>query len=527
MKIWKRILPVMLAAALMIALAVPALAEEELGSIQIENAVANTTYTIYRLLDLSDHTTEKDEDGYIGVRYKVAEGWEDFFKETDAGAGYVTIKQGYVTWTADSDSATVQAFAAKAKKYAEDNQITSSGTKTADADGSDVVFDKLPLGYYLVCSGLDAICSLDTTRPNAVIAEKNSKPTNEKKVREDDDANDATAWRDENDADIGQKVAFRSVIQVLDGQPSNYVFHDKMGNGLTFTTDGLTVTRNDRAMDAEKDYTLSAAGLNDGCTFEIYFAEGVLQPNDEVVVTYYATVNENAVVGGSGEEDTANRNQSRVTYGEDSSTTWDSTVTETWALNVLKYTLVKTETEGSVENPDGVETQAVSATEKSLAGAGFVLYQQDGQNNKRYLQATAATEQGKDSVYTVSGWTESGVSQGRTEMVTPETGRFSIRGLDSGVYYLEEIYAPAGYALLDEPIKVQIDNQGKVRYPGEDGTFSGDALADGLVKVENYAGPSMPETGGVGTTVFYVLGTALVLGAGVFLLSEKKAKEEE
>ena len=100
-----------------------------------------------------------------------------------------------------------------------------------------------------------------------------------------------------------------------------------------------------------------------------------------------------------------------------------------------------------------------------------------------------------------------------TEIETDATGKFTIKGLDSDIYYLTETAAPAGYNKLAGPITIVI---------GEDGKTSVDNTVVDEVKVLNQAGSELPETGGMGTTIFYVLGSILVLGAAVLLITKKR-----
>ena len=155
----KRALTILLALVLMMAMAVPAMAAGE-GSITIDNAVKDNTYTIYRIFDLDSHN-----DDYTGVIYKVNSAWADFFKTGAKGLDYVDIDEmGYVTW---KEGANAAKFAEDAFAFASQNGIANDGEKTATY--GELKFDNLELGYYLVHSSLDALCSLDTTTPNVVI----------------------------------------------------------------------------------------------------------------------------------------------------------------------------------------------------------------------------------------------------------------------------------------------------------------------------------------------------------------------
>ena len=482
MKGLKRAGAAVLAVALALMLALPVFAVETMGSITIDNAVKDQTYTIYRIFDLSDHN-----DDYSGVRYQVSEKWRAFFADGAAGQDYVSFDaQGYVSW---KEGKTAADFAAAAIAFARSESIVHDGQQTAT--GNEVKFSNLQLGYYLVQSALGATCALDTTMPDVTIKEKNSDSTSEKTVQEDSDG----SWGERNDADIGQTVYFDTTFQVRDGAPRNYVLHDKMTAGLAFDAQSLTVQIGSKTLSPQSDYTLATENLSDGCTFEVRFADNVLKPNDAVKVAYAAVLTAQAAVG------TANENESKITYGDRKTTTWDKTETYTWKMDIFKYTLKDQEEQENVETP--------------LAGAKFVLYRQT-ENGKLYVLADAQNR--------VTGWTADGVKpeapeEGKayaTEFVTPASGALTISGLDSDVYYLEEIAAPAGYNLLAAPIRVTIDSEGKVTY-GDKETPS-----EGTVRVLNRTGAELPSTGGIGTTVFYVAGAILVLTAGVLLVARRR-----
>lgn len=483
----KRVVSTLLALVLVLALAGTAAAAGE-GSITIDNAVKGKTYTIYRIFDLDSHSED-----YQALNYKVSAKWASFFAESAEGLNYVDIDElGYVTW---KENASAADFAAKAIAFAKAQNITNDGQKTADS--STVAFTGLDLGYYLVQSDLGALCSLDTTMPSVTIKEKNSEPTVEKKVKEDSTG----AFGETNDADIGQTVDFETTITVVDGQPKGYVLHDTMSAGLTFNGT-VEVKIGDRTLTAGTDYTLVTEGLNDGCTFEVRFiddkdGEGnatgshALKPNDVVTVIYSATVNANAVVGDKG-----NPNTTKLSYTEGSTTTNETkdsqTRTYVWEFDVLKYTM-----------KDNAETP--------LAGAKFVLYKTvDGKNY--YVKVT----DGK-----VTGWTET-KAEGTVFETPDDDGSFTISGLDADTYYLEEVEAPAGYNKLAAPVKVTITATINTATNVGTATVTYGENSTGTVKIENKTGVELPSTGGVGTTIFYVIGGLLMAVAVVLLVTKKK-----
>ena len=469
----KRVTSILLALALLLALAGTAVAAEDKGSITIDNAIVGKKYTIYRIFDLNSHNTD-----YSAINYTVSEKWTAFFAEGAPGRTYVDIDKtyGYVVWKTGASPAN---FAAAAIEYAADKGIAHDGQAVA-APGT-VKFDDLALGYYLVQSDLGALCSLDTTMPNVTIKEKNSESTVDKQVQEDSTGD----YGDHNDADIGQTVNFRTTIYVVDGEPKNYVLHDTMSAGLTFDPASVAVTIGERTLAKNTDYTLVTSGLTDGCTFEVQFKDGVLKPNDVVEVAYSAEVNEYAVIGGTG-----NDNKTHLTYSDTPKSTGERlTKTYVWQFDVFKYAM-----------RDGKEIP--------LAGTQFVLYKTV---DKKNLYAQAAN--GK-----ITGWTDD--QKYATVFETPDNGKFVIAGLDADTYYLEETKAPDGYNRLKEPVNVVITANiasGKT----VTATITYNETATGTVRIENQTGVELPSTGGIGTTVFYVIG-GLLMGVAVVLLVTRK-----
>ena len=201
------------------------------GKITINSAVAGQTYKIYKLLELESYDKDKNLCSYKPASAK----WENFFK-TGEGSSYVDInKNGYVTWKADVSTDKAAELAQKALAYAAENSITAADTK--NATNNTVVFDNLALGYYLVESSVGALCGLTTTNNEVIIQEKNGVPSVEKKVQEDS----TSAWGESNTADIGHTVNFKTTITAQPGA-QNYVLHDKMDAGLTFT-DGSVIMK--------------------------------------------------------------------------------------------------------------------------------------------------------------------------------------------------------------------------------------------------------------------------------------------
>lgn len=502
MKHMKKLASLLLALVMVFAMGTTAFAAQEGeltgGSITIDNAVSGQTYSIYQILYLESYDATSG-----AYAYKANSAWAEWLKTQTS---YVSIDaQGYVTWVATGDSATAE-FAKLAQAYAKQQGMTSDPAAVT-ATSTNVSFTGLKLGYYLVDSTLGTLCSLDTTNPSVTIKEKNVAPGNEKKVEEDS----TSSYGEKNDADIGQTVNFQSTITAQAGA-ENYVFHDKMDAGLTYT--GVTgITLNDTAVDAS-NYEVKTSELGDDCTFHVVFTQAfcdTLKANDQIVISYTATVNENAVVGGTG-----NKNESKLTYGEEgkSETVPSTTTTYTWSFGVSKF-YYGTYHEVEIEEPlnDGL-------TEIALAGAKFTLSKDANGTDPIALVNES------NNVYRVAAADDTVTG---TEITTDDTGKFTIKGLDSGTYYLTETAAPAGYNQLSGPIEVVISDTGAVKYKmsGDTEYTECDAAADPIIPVENKAGSLLPSTGGMGTTIFYVVGSILLIGAAVLLVTKKRMSVEK
>lgn len=299
MKHVKKLVSLLLALVMVMGLAITASAAQEGtltgGSITIDNAHEGDTYSAYQILYLESYDAEKGT-----YSYKANSQWKEWLEKQTT---YVAFDgQGYVTWVKDAD---VVAFAKLAKAQIKEAGISADVyTKAVSAT---VKFEGLTLGYYLVDTTLGTLCSLDTTNPSVVMKEKNGVPTNDKEVQEDSTGK----WGTKNDADIGQTVYYRSTITAQAGA-ENYVFHDTMSEGLTYTgVTGITLNKNE--LDAD-NYTVKTSDLSDGCTFEVVFTQDfcdTLKANDKIVISYTAVVNENAVIGLPG-----NPNDCKLSYGE-------------------------------------------------------------------------------------------------------------------------------------------------------------------------------------------------------------------
>ena len=461
------------------------------GSITINDAVPGGIYKIYQLLYLESYDPDGGTDGKGAYAYKANSSWESWLKEQTQ---YVKIdSQGYVTWV---DGAIAADFAKAALAYAESQGISADGQETAPAAASGntystVTFNSLKLGYYLADTSVGTLCSLNTTNPNAEIKEKNDVPTIEKEVQEDSTG----TWGEENTAQIGDTIAFKTVITAQPGA-EEYILHDEMSDGLTLDPDSIEAEADGISLTADDEFTVVISGLGDNCDFHVIFDQDYLDTiNAETIIT----VTYNAVLNGDAEISAdPNTNKTKLNYGEDSrlETTWDETKTYSFYFDI-----VKTKTDN-----------------KLLDGAKFELYDAEEGGSRIPLVKNS------DGTYRVATKEEQAVSGFVSAEIEAANGRAAVKGLDADTtYWLEETQAPAGYNVLAERVEVAIADQNLST------TLTGDTWTDGDggIHIVNETGALLPTTGGMGTTLFYVGGGALMAGAAVIFAIKKHKENEE
>lgn len=501
MKKLKVLLSVLLSAMLVLSMAAPAFATQQGdltgGKITISNTVVGQTYEIYQILYLEsfDAGDPDNEDNPIAPKgaYKVNAAWEDFFATSGAGFKYITKEDGeYIKW---KDGQDIEKFVEEAKAYIdtknadeipEANRLKPDGSIKKTAENQEVVFNNLKLGWYLVDSTLGTLCSIDTTKKEVTINEKNAKPTIDKTVQEDSTG----AFGADNTAQIGQDVNFKITVGARKGA-QGYIVRDIMDAGLSFNDD-IQIVAGSQTLTKGTHYTVA---LDEATyTFVITFVQDYLDTitgNTDIVITYSATLNDDAEIDDAN-NNTANNNTASLVYGENPDVITDYTETFTYEVDIVKD----------------------NEQDELLSGAEFKLY-----NKNNELMELVDNGSG---VYTVYD-TVSQVAAGKkvNVLIVPASGVIVIKGLDAGdTYYLEEIKAPDGYNKLTGKKDFILTESAKA-------TIAEGSYVSGGIEIENKAGTLLPETGGTGTKVLFTVGGIMMVVAFVLITSKRRMAAEK
>lgn len=425
-----------------------------------------------------------------------------------------------------NNSGVAKAFANVAAKHL----TTSSTSIAANADSVE-----LAAGYYLLVDTStpgdgDAMNSalLQVTNSGDIkIEKKYSAPSVDKSVKDTDNA-----WGESADWEIGSDVPFRIVGTLPsnydDYETYRYVFHDTLQNTLKYNGDVKVYVKNgDTKTELTNGFTVApnTSATTGGGTLTVTFDNlksiAGVSATSEIIVEYTAELLSTAVIGKPG-----NKNEVYLEYSNNPNSTGEGTpsTSNTPKDEVLVFTYKL-----DVTKVDGQNTN------KKLANAEFVLL--NSEKTKVAKVADGKFVEWVDVPAAIDG--KSTYPEGAT-LTSATDGKFVIAGLDAGNYVLRETKAPAGYNLLKNDIELVITatldkSEGNPALTGlklsvkEDKgeatvTESDGAVDTGIVStnVENNSGAQLPETGGIGTTIFYVLGGLLVLTAVVLLVTKKR-----
>lgn len=469
MKTAKKLASLLLVVVMVLAMATTAFAAEDKGTIIVDNPVANQTYTAYKIFDVT----------YSGSNYsytiKTTSEWYSTVKayaETEGSGLTLTGVAGddttFVVSTSTGFSAAAFANALKAA-------VSGKTGITLTADGTTVKATNLDLGYYFVASTNGALCNLTTTDPTVTIHDKNDIPFN--KVD------------DKESVDVGEIVAYTITGKVPDYTgftTYTYLITDTMSEGLTFQRN-VKVTVG--GTDVTSACTITYDKDNNANKFTVSIPVKSYTIGAEIKVTYTALVNENAVAK-------IENNAATLTYSNDPTDTSKTTTTPEDKETVYSAKVV-------------INKYVKGSNNEKLAGAEFVLYKEvktDGSDTTtKYYYKWNETDKKVE-------WTTNKADA--TVKITDANGAAAFDGLKDGTYYLEEVKAPAGYNLLKDPAEVVVNGASANAANLSSLTVTGN--------IENSSGAELPETGGMGTTIFYVLGSVLILAAVVLLVTRKR-----
>lgn len=514
MKHLKKIMSLILTAIMVIAMCVPVMADNANGY-TITAPDNGHTYEVYQIFT-GTLTTEGTDDVLSNIKWG----------KNGTGAEGTDVSETILNELKAKKNATDSEKLEVIKKYVD---LTDADNKYGSVTSKNPL-NNVPAGYYLIKdedgSQTGKENSSYTTYLVSVVGSveitpKADKPSSEKKVKDVNDSNGTpvTDWQDSADYDIGDHVPFQLKGTVASNYDSyktyKFVFHDKESNGLTFEPGTVKVYVN--GTNITSGFTTKTDPA-DGDTFDVVFDDlkTILDPTDKtgntklvgpgsvITVEYTSILNENAVVGSDGNPNTMHleysNNPNDAQGGETGKTPDDTVIVFTY-----KTVVNKTDEAGN-----------------SLAGAEFKLekFVKDDKGTSTYKNVT-----GKWVVKTLSS------ENGGTV--------FTSTGLDDGYYRLTETKAPDHYNQLKEAIYFEItathdilsdspsltDFNGRDISTGETAKFTFAATkTDGSIStsVMNKKGSTLPETGGIGTTIFYVVGVILMLGAGVLLVTKKR-----
>lgn len=506
MKRVKRVLALLAALALVLAMAVPAFADEAKYTISTDQA--NHTYEVYQIFtgDLSERTLSNVK---WGRNSKNNEG-------ANVGAAVLATIEGLKGET-------------DAKIWNGIEQYVNFET-TPFVEVTSTTPASVPAGYYVIKDKdgsqdgkQDAYTNyIVQVAGNVKIKPKSSVPTVKKEVKDINDSTETALgeWQKDADHDFNDKVCFRLTGTLPENYATyttyEYIFHDTMSKGLTFDPSSVEIYLGDEETGTKIDvskYTVSTqSGANDGTEITIKFADLKTAVNatsdNKITVVYKATLNEQSVIGSAGNPNKVYLEFSNNPNGEGTGKTPEDTVI------VFTYKVAANKVDGNDEK---------------LAGAGFKLSKFDKESDSWKLvgyQNVKLDARGNPVE-----------TNGRYEVANATDTSFAWNRIDDGKYKLEEVVTPAGYNTID-PVEFDVvaghanltlSSLSGTKTTGTVGeyTFTANAAEGSLTTyIVNQSGTVLPSTGGMGTTVFYVVGGGLMAVAVVLLVTKKRMENK-
>lgn len=572
MKKARKLTAVLLSLVMLLALVVPASAAENY-SITIHNDKTGHTYEAYQIFAgtvSSDAATDGETEGPMLGDITWGSGVDDAryaellaALKADATIGALEGMQDAADAAAvaaaldGADAETAAAFADVVSDYL---AAAPTGQTNNMADGNYII-QGLPAGYYLVKDKDDTLDGTADTATdyivqvlgNVAMEPKDSGiPTVLKKVYDeefavnDEEGTYGTGYNDVADWDIGDRVPFKLIAAVPQNIDSyeeyTFIFHDTLSAGLTldpeslhvYVTETTNANINEFLPQNEDLYDVSDVDVDGSFTVTIPNIKA-LNSHDHaanfIIVAYDAILNANAEIGLDGNPNSVSLEFSNDPNGDGLGRTAEDTVI------VFTYELDGTKVDGK--------------TQAALQNAKFVLLNGakteaamvvDGKVKEWVKVATEAAADDVQMPETYEGWLELNQQHNGLILTSAEGGTFKIAGLDDGTYFLREIQAPNGYNLLEEDVQLVITattangqdwNSGiatdaltGLTIAVNDGEPQPGNTETGIVNVtvENNQGATLPETGGMGTTLFYIIGGLLVVGAGILLVVRIRMK---
>lgn len=526
----QKLMAALLAVAMVCAMAIPAFADTE-GDIttwhsssafqifkgHVEgNKISNAEWGNCIADDSTNFLTQLKNDTTIGDQFKNADSVQDVLAVIGK-------------WS-DSDDDSI-AFA---------RFVCSYLYPTADADPKPVItgHDTIPIveaGYYLIVDttyfpeddsyhAYNSFLLKVTKAPwNLKVTPKAEKPSVKKEVYDNQDGTSNNAgFGSSADHAINEPFQFKltATLPASNARAYDYydeytvTFHDTLSEGITFDHWDTVVINNggaDITIPTGK-YTCDVSGQNltlsiDDVKTCVKDPEFNLNKGATITVTYTAHLNEKAYVNTATNGDTKNTNKVYLTYSNNPRINTSVGQTPESEVYVFTYQLNNTKYKNSV------------ADENKLEGAGFRLYSDAACNAAQEIKL----KQNEDGTYSRYFGTDAGV-----EMVSNKKGQFNVKGLDAGTYYLKETSTPTGFNTCPVTTVVIKANHTENNVDLNGSTINGEGVgASGLsTTIVNKQGTTLPSTGGMGTTLFYVIGGGLMVAAIVLLVTKKRMENK-